>query len=87
MLPGLLLLVRSSISVRREPVRSHCLPDFLTQGGCILFVGQILTIVPNKTVLLLSIILFEAGSLICAVSQSMPILIFGRAVSGCGAAG
>ncbi|KAH7917455.1 hypothetical protein BV22DRAFT_1026302, partial [Leucogyrophana mollusca] len=60
---------------------------YLTQGGCMLVVGQILKLSRKKLVFLASIALFETGSLICALSKSMPVLIFGRAVAGCGAAG
>ncbi|KAJ6515064.1 MFS general substrate transporter [Mycena vitilis] len=60
---------------------------FLTQGGFILFVGQVLGLFPKKMIYLSSCLLFEIGSLICALSNSMPLLIFGRSVAGCGAAG
>jgi MFS family permease len=65
----------------------HCEVDFLTQGGLILFVGQVLRLFPKKTVYLSSTALFEIGSLICALANSMPLFIAGRAVAGCGAAG
>ncbi|KAJ6576565.1 MFS general substrate transporter [Mycena vulgaris] len=60
---------------------------FLTQGGCILFVGQVLRSFPKKPIYLWSTALFEIGSLICALSNSMPLFIAGRAIAGCGAAG
>ncbi|KAF7356528.1 MFS general substrate transporter [Mycena venus] len=60
---------------------------FLTQGGLILFVGQVLKLFPKKTVYLSSTALFEIGSLICALANSMPLFIVGRAIAGCGAAG
>ncbi|KAH7886416.1 MFS general substrate transporter [Phlebopus sp. FC_14] len=60
---------------------------YLTLGGCMLVIGQILMLSRKKLVFLAAITLFETGSLICAVSPSMPVLIFGRAVAGCGAAG
>jgi MFS family permease len=60
---------------------------FLTQGGFILIIGQILVLASKKRTLLVSIALFELGSLLCAVSRSLPVLIFGRAVAGCGASG
>ena len=56
----------------------------MTQCGLILLVGQLLTVIKAKHVLLGAIFFFELGSLICAVAQSMPILIFGRAVQGIG---
>ncbi|KAJ7572138.1 MFS general substrate transporter [Mycena floridula] len=61
--------------------------DFLTQGGLVLVFGQILKNYPKKTVFLASIFVFELGSLICALSNSMAQLIAGRAIAGCGAAG
>lgn len=39
------------------------------------------------SVLQTAITLFELGSLVCAVAKSMDVLIFGRALSGVGAAG
>lgn len=43
-----------------------------------------LTVIKAKHVLLAAIFFFELGSLICAVAQSMPVLIFGRAIQGVG---
>lgn len=52
-----------------------------------LVIGQILRIYNKKYIYLTSIALFELGSLICALSNTLPLLIFGRAVAGCGGAG
>ncbi|KAG8842708.1 hypothetical protein FRB91_003980 [Serendipita sp. 411] len=60
---------------------------FLTQAGLMLTFGQILTIAPSKWVYFTCILQFEIGSLICAVAQSMDVLIFGRAYQGIGASG
>ncbi|GJJ10599.1 hypothetical protein Clacol_004826 [Clathrus columnatus] len=60
---------------------------YLTQGGLMLTVGQILRLCSKKSVFLVSIAVFEIGSLIAALSPSMPVLILGRAIAGCGAAG
>lgn len=60
---------------------------FLTQCGLILMVGQLLTFIKAKWILLAAVFFFELGSLLCAVAQNMPLLIFGRAVQGIGAAG
>jgi MFS family permease len=49
--------------------------------------GQILTIATSKWVYLICIIVFEVGSLICGLAQSMNVLIFGRAFQGVGASG
>lgn len=56
----------------------------MTQCGLILLVGQFLTVIKAKWILLAAIFFFELGSLICAVAQNMPVLIFGRAVQGIG---
>ena len=53
----------------------------------LLFFGQVLRIFAAKWVMVTSIIIFEAGSLVCALAQSADQLIGGRAVSGLGAAG
>lgn len=60
---------------------------FLTEAGLMLCVGQLVATLPIKPVYLASIFLFEVGSLLCGVASSMQVLIFGRAVAGCGAAG
>jgi MFS family permease len=62
-------------------------PDFLTQAGFMLTVGQLLAIAPTKWVYMTSITIFELGSLICGVAPRMEILILGRAIAGVGAAG
>ena len=49
--------------------------------------GQFLTIAKTKYLYLLAISTFELGSLICGVSPSINVLIFGRAVQGVGASG
>lgn len=41
----------------------------------------------QKWLFLFAILLFELGSLVCAVAKNVDVLIFGRAFSGCGAAG
>lgn len=58
----------------------------LTQCGFILLAGQMLTILKAKWVLLAAIFVFELGSLLCAVSNSMKMLIASRAIQGLGAA-
>ncbi|KAF2090771.1 MFS multidrug transporter-like protein [Saccharata proteae CBS 121410] len=42
---------------------------------------------PLKTAFLISIVIFEVGSLICGVAQSSTTLIVGRAIAGAGGAG
>ncbi|WVR06017.1 hypothetical protein IAU60_003045 [Kwoniella sp. DSM 27419] len=60
---------------------------FLTQCGLILLVGQLLTVIKAKWMLLGAVFFFELGSLICAVSKDMNTMIGGRAVQGIGASG
>jgi predicted MFS family arabinose efflux permease len=49
--------------------------------------GPVLRIFPAKWVLVATIGIFEAGSLVCGVAQNIDSIIAGRAVSGFGAAG
>ncbi|KAG6864637.1 hypothetical protein C0991_008143, partial [Blastosporella zonata] len=60
---------------------------FLPQAAFMLFFGSVLSIAPTKPIFLLSITIFELGSLLCAVAPSVDILILGRAVAGFGASG
>ncbi|KAJ6489902.1 ABC transporter [Mycena sanguinolenta] len=59
----------------------------LAQSVFLLFFGQVMRIYPAKYVLLLSILVFEIGSLLCGVSRNVHELIAGRAISGLGASG
>ncbi|EIW81718.1 MFS general substrate transporter [Coniophora puteana RWD-64-598 SS2] len=56
----------------------------LTVTAFTLPVGQLLSLYPTKPVYITSIIIFELGSLLCAVSTSMRFLIAGRAIAGIG---
>lgn len=49
--------------------------------------GKLFTYLPNKQTYIGSVLLFELGSLICALSTSSNMLIGGRAVAGLGASG
>ncbi|KAF9445157.1 ABC transporter [Macrolepiota fuliginosa MF-IS2] len=60
---------------------------FLPQAAFMPFFGRVLSIAPAKPVFLLSIGVFEVGSLLCATAPSVSVLIFGRAVAGFGASG
>lgn len=60
---------------------------FLTQCGLILLAGQLLSVFKSKWVLLGAITFFELGSLLCALANSMDMLIAARAVQGIGASG
>lgn len=59
----------------------------LTQCGFILLVGQLLTVIKPKYVLLGAIFFFELGSLLCALANGMIMLIVARAIQGIGASG
>ncbi|KDQ59779.1 hypothetical protein JAAARDRAFT_33346 [Jaapia argillacea MUCL 33604] len=59
----------------------------LTLAGFMLMLGQVLTIAPAKYVYLCSIFVFEVGSLICGAAPSFNVLVFGRAIAGCGGGG
>ncbi|GJJ12851.1 hypothetical protein Clacol_007096 [Clathrus columnatus] len=59
----------------------------LLPAGFVLFFGKVITISPPKVVLLVCIVVFELGSLFCAIAPSVGFLIFGRAVAGAGASG
>ncbi|KZV65866.1 ABC transporter [Peniophora sp. CONT] len=60
---------------------------FLPQAAFMLFFGKILAVLPAKAVFMVSVFVFELGSLFCAVSFSVEFLIFGRAVAGLGGTG
>ncbi|KAF8520869.1 ABC transporter [Hysterangium stoloniferum] len=60
---------------------------FLTLAGFTLAVGQILTVVPLRSVFLSSILLFEIGSALSGFAQSIDVLILGRAIAGAGGTG
>ncbi|GAA5935601.1 hypothetical protein JCM3775_003364 [Rhodotorula graminis] len=59
----------------------------LTQTATILWWGQVLRIYPAKWSLITAVGVFEVGSAICGGAQNVMTLIWGRAVSGVGAAG
>lgn len=60
---------------------------FLTQTAFQPIFGKLLTIFPRKTMYMISIFIFEVGSLICGVAPNMTALIIGRAVAGLGGSG
>ncbi|KAK7445464.1 hypothetical protein VKT23_014883 [Stygiomarasmius scandens] len=59
----------------------------LSQTVFLLLFGQSLRIFPSKYNLVFAMIIFEVGSLVCALSQDVNSLIAGRVVAGFGAAG
>jgi MFS transporter, DHA2 family, glioxin efflux transporter len=60
---------------------------FMTIGGFQSAWGKAFKYFPLKTSFLVSIFIFELGSLICGVAPSSTALIVGRAIAGLGAAG
>ncbi|KAJ7069584.1 ABC transporter [Mycena amicta] len=59
----------------------------LAQAVFLLPYGQLLRIFSAKWMLIIAILIFQLGSLICGVGQNINHLIVGRTVSGLGAAG
>lgn len=49
--------------------------------------GRLYSRFPIKTIFLLSLTIFEIGSLICGVAQNSPMFIVGRAIAGLGMSG
>lgn len=49
--------------------------------------GKAFNYFPLKTTFLISILVFEAGNIVCALAPSSEVLIFGRIVAGCGGGG
>jgi MFS family permease len=59
----------------------------MTTGGFVSTWGKAFKYFPLKTTFILSIYVFELGSLICGVAPNSVALIVGRAIAGAGAAG
>lgn len=59
----------------------------LTNAGVQLLFGRIYKFYSTKWVFLISITVFEIGSLLCGVAPSSIVLIIGRAVAGLGSSG
>lgn len=59
----------------------------LTNASVQLLFGKIYKFFSTKYVYLSAIVVFELGSLICAVAPNSTALIVGRAIAGLGAAG
>ena len=60
---------------------------FMTLGAFQSLWGKVYKYFPLKISFLVSIFIFEVGSLICAVAQNSTTLIVGRAIAGLGGAG
>jgi hypothetical protein len=59
----------------------------ITQMALLPLCGRIYTFYDNRWSYIIVLLIFELGSIICAVAQNSTTLIVGRAVSGVGAAG
>lgn len=60
---------------------------FLTATATTALYGKIADIHGRRPILMIAIAIFVGGSIICALSRSMPWMILGRAVQGLGAGG
>ncbi|KAJ7923408.1 ABC transporter [Mycena leptocephala] len=98
MLCGLMIALDQTILATALPRIASDFQSFTLQGWVatsfvlaqtvfLLFYGQLMRIFAAKWVLVTAIIIFEVGSLLCAVAQNVDQLIAGRTVSGLGAAG
>jgi MFS family permease len=59
----------------------------MTFGGFQSFWGKVFRYFPLKVSFLLTMFIFELGSLICGVAKNPTTLVVGRAISGVGGAG
>jgi MFS family permease len=59
----------------------------ITVSATQLLWGKLFTHYPTKLLMLMSIVIFEAGSALCGAAPSSPAFIVGRALAGIGAAG
>lgn len=88
-----ILIMSASIEVISEQFNDYSKSGWIVSGYSLpealltLLWGRFATIFGFKLSLLLSILIFETGSLISAVSNSMNVLIGGRVVAGIGGSG
>ncbi|KAM7201317.1 major facilitator superfamily transporter [Rhypophila sp. PSN 637] len=59
----------------------------ITMSAFQLVFGRLYSVFPTKPIFLGSLFFFEGGSLICALSPTSHVFIFGRSIAGIGAAG
>jgi EmrB/QacA subfamily drug resistance transporter len=86
------ILASALPTIGRDLNDMHNLPWLITvfllaSTACMPLYGKIADIHGRRPVLCVAIVIHFAGSLICALSPSMAVLIFGRIVQGIGAAG
>jgi MFS transporter, DHA2 family, glioxin efflux transporter len=70
-----------------EDVSWYASAYFMTFGGCTTSAGKIYKYYNLKWSFLVSMLIFEVGSLLCGVANTSTTLIIGRAIAGLGAAG
>jgi MFS transporter, DHA2 family, glioxin efflux transporter len=70
-----------------EDVSWYASAYFMTFGGCTTSAGKIYKHYNLKWSFLVSMLIFEVGSLLCGVANTSTTLIIGRAIAGLGAAG
>ncbi|KAF2267497.1 MFS general substrate transporter [Lojkania enalia] len=83
------------VAIPKITTEFHSLDDIAWYGSAYLltitafqpFFGNMYKYFDAKIVYLVSIVLFEVGSIVCATSKKSAVLIFGRAFLGFGAAG
>ena len=86
------ILASALPTIGRDLNDVHNLPWLITvfllaSTACMPLYGKIADIHGRRLALCVAIVIHFAGSLICALSPSMAVLIFGRVVQGIGAAG
>ncbi|KAH9924223.1 major facilitator superfamily domain-containing protein [Fomitopsis serialis] len=59
----------------------------LTRTALMLVIGQLVNVVPLKTLYLFCIVFFEGGSALCGAAPNINALIIGRAIAGIGSSG
>jgi MFS transporter, DHA2 family, glioxin efflux transporter len=70
-----------------EDVSWYASAYFMTSGGCTPSAGKMYKYYNLKWSFLVSMLIFEVGSLLCGVANTSTTLIIGRAIAGLGAAG
>jgi DHA1 family bicyclomycin/chloramphenicol resistance-like MFS transporter len=85
-LPALSIMA-SDFGVPNSQINLIVIVFFFFMALCTLIAGPLSDRFGRKRVMLASLALFVIGNLACSVSQSLGILILGRAVSACGAGG
>ncbi|KAK4496777.1 hypothetical protein PRZ48_012760 [Zasmidium cellare] len=88
-LAAFLVFLDSSIIVPAIPLITQRFGSITDIGCCVSqpLIGKAFASFPLKTSFVSTLVIFEAGSLICALAVSSPMFIVGRAIAGVGSAG